>query len=91
MRVTRHSPDYEPRCKDGVHYTGFLRATGPDRPDAILKLTRLLKELDLDITSLTCNQRTPPQQRHPATRHSSATRHSAARHPRLRSLRSPAP
>jgi len=88
-----------------VHYTGFLRATGPDRPDAILKLTRLLKELDLDITSLTCNQRTPPQQRHPATRHSSATRHSAtapqrhssvtrhsaARHPRLRSLRSPAP
>ena len=26
------SDDDVPRCKDGVHFTGHLRATGPDRP-----------------------------------------------------------
>lgn len=46
-----------PRCNNGVQFTGHLRATGPDTHGVILKITELLAEHDLDITSLSCNQR----------------------------------
>lgn len=50
------SDDDSPRCKDGVLFTGHLRATGPDRPKLLEALTQLLSELELDITSFSCNQ-----------------------------------
>jgi len=45
-----------PRCKDGVTYTGHLRANGPDRPGIVLRLTQILAEWQLDITSLEAKQ-----------------------------------
>lgn len=46
-----------PRCKDGISYTGHLRATGSDQPGILLKVTSLLAELELDVVSVQCNQR----------------------------------
>ena len=45
-----------PRCKDGVTFTGHLRATGLDRPGLLVSLTELLSAQGLDITSLECRQ-----------------------------------
>lgn len=45
-----------PRCKDGIFYAGHLRATGPDNPGVVFRLTQLLAESKLDITSLECKQ-----------------------------------
>ena len=45
-----------PRCKDGVTFTGHLRATGLDRPGLLVSLTELLAAQGLDITSLECRQ-----------------------------------
>ena len=50
------SDDDSPRCKHGVTYTGHLRATGPDQPGILEKVTNLLASLELDITSLECKQ-----------------------------------
>jgi len=50
------SDDDSPRCKDGVTYTGHLRATGPDQPGILQSLTAMLQECELDITSLECKQ-----------------------------------
>jgi glycine cleavage system regulatory protein len=45
-----------PRCKDGVTFTGHLRATGRDRPRVLIELTSLFAELELDVTAFSCNQ-----------------------------------
>jgi len=45
-----------PRCKDGVQYTGVLRATGRDKPGILTNITTLLEELKLDVTSIECRQ-----------------------------------
>jgi len=45
-----------PRCRGGVSFTGHLRATGPDGHGIVHKITALLADARLDITSLTCNQ-----------------------------------
>lgn len=50
------SEEDSPRCKDGVHYTGHLRAQGRDKKGLLDKITRLLAEEDLDINSLECKQ-----------------------------------
>ena len=50
------SVDDTPRCKDGVRFTGHFRATGRDSPGVLLRLTKLLSEWELDITSISCNQ-----------------------------------
>lgn len=54
------SDDDSPRCKDGVQFTGHVRVTGPDKPGRLESVTRLLGELDLDITSFSCNQHLVP-------------------------------
>ena len=51
-----HNDDESPRCKEGVQFTGHLRVTGPDAPGMLERITRLLGELELDITSISCNQ-----------------------------------
>jgi len=46
-----------PRCRDGVNFTGHLRAVGPDRRGMLLDLTNLLSRLELDIMSFSSNQK----------------------------------
>ena len=50
------SDDDSPRCKDGVQFTGHLRVTGKDKPGMLDAITELLANLQLDITSFSCNQ-----------------------------------
>jgi len=49
-----------PRCKDGVTYTGLLRATGKDTPGILAKIATLMEEQQLDITSIECKQHSEP-------------------------------
>ena len=45
-----------PRCREGVTFTGHLHATGLDQAGILIKITELLAQQELDITSIQCNQ-----------------------------------
>merc|ERR1711988_660506 len=51
-----HGEDDAMRCKDGVKYTGHLRANGLDKQGLIKEITKLLADEGLDIVSFSCNQ-----------------------------------